>query len=110
MSRFHWDVAYHFSTSLASTVSIFDQNVWPLPKELDCLLTITTFRYHGRYLNWIRQKDDFKEVLIKDVNEKETELRNHPDFAAVYDEDKEALAEFRKSGELGELAVEDADT
>ena len=105
MSHFHWDVAYHFSTSLAS--KYFRSKC---VAGTQSLLTITTFRYHGRYLNWIRQKDDFKEVLIKDVNEKEAELRNHPEFADVYDEDKEALAELRKSGELGELALEDADT
>jgi hypothetical protein len=63
-----------------------------------------------RYLIWIRQNDEYKNVLARDLNEKEAELQNHPEFAEVYDEDKKALAEFRKAGDLGELVIDDADT
>lgn len=63
-----------------------------------------------RYLGWIRQNKISKDDLTRVVNENEVDLRNHPEYDEVYDQDKEALAEFRKNGDLGEFVVEDTDT
>lgn len=63
-----------------------------------------------RYLPWIRQNNEFKKVLIGDLNGKEADLRGHPDFGEVFNEDLESLAEFRRTGELGELLIEDGET
>lgn len=47
--------------------------------------------------------------MIQDVNQREANLRNHPNFDEVYDDDKAALEAFRKAGDLGAFFVEDHD-
>lgn len=48
--------------------------------------------------------------MTEDLNGKEAELRIHPEYSEVPDEDKEALTEFRKTGDLAEFVEEDGDT
>jgi vacuolar-type H+-ATPase subunit I/STV1 len=59
-----------------------------------------------RFLVWIRKNEKFKEALRVYLNEKEYALRNDSDFQEVIDEDLDALAEFRKVGDLGEFEDE----
>lgn len=61
----------------------------------------------SKYLSWIRKDKQLKENLAKYLNEHEAELRSHPDFADVYEADKKALEDFRKTGDLGEYYVEE---
>jgi hypothetical protein len=89
----------------------------PYPQQVSISIKISDaacFRFSllviGRYLIWIRQNKEFKDVLIRDFNAKEVELRKHPELHEVYDEDKEALAEFRRTGDLGEFVVKEGDT
>jgi len=63
-----------------------------------------------RYLPWIRKDDKLKENLAQCLNQHEATLRSHAEFEEVYDEDKKALEQFRKLGDLGQFVVEDEDT
>ena len=49
------------------------------------------------------------ELLRKYFNEKEVELRNHPDYLELGELDKKSLSVFRQSGNLGTFLVEDDD-
>lgn len=60
-----------------------------------------------RYLSWIRKDKQLKENLSKYLNALEADLRSHKDFAAIYEEDTKALADFRKIGDLGEYFVDE---
>lgn len=64
-------------------------------------------RILSKYLNWIRKDKDQVETLREDFNQKEAELRNHPDFVDVLAEDMKALSLFRQAGNLGTFLIED---
>lgn len=64
-------------------------------------------RILSKYLNWLRRDEECVKTIRLDLNKKEVELRNDPDFAEVYEEDLAALATFRGAGELGEFLPPD---
>jgi cohesin complex subunit SA-1/2 len=87
-------VRFAFSTNVSGS-----DEALPLGCRLPFLTVLS------KYLMWIRNNRDFKNVVIIDLNAKETELCYHPEFDDVYEEDLKALSDFRKVGEFGEFRV-----
>jgi hypothetical protein len=50
-----------------------------------------------KYANWIRRNKDQRNTLLEDLDERENELRNDPEFADVRQDDVQALEQFRKA-------------
>lgn len=61
----------------------------------------------SKYLPWVRRRPEDVENLRNFFNEKEAELRNHPEFGEVFSEDIQTMSQFRKLGNLGAFLVED---
>jgi hypothetical protein len=63
-----------------------------------------------RYLSHIKGDSDGRKRLLHDMNAREEELRQHPDFDQILDEDREALSAFRKAAGFKSIRVETQDT
>ena len=58
---------------------------------------------------WIKKDTDGRKLLSDFFGAQEAELRRHPEFDEILDEDKEALGYFREIGKLGNFVSEDDD-
>ena len=54
----------------------------------------------------IKSDSDGRKGLLIDINEREKELRQHPEFDQILDEDREALSVFRKTAGFKSIRVE----
>jgi cohesin complex subunit SA-1/2 len=64
-----------------------------------------------KYLTWIRSNKDARNNLMNELNQQEMELRSDPQYGEVFEEDLNALLDFRKVGELGDYPLNgDGDT
>ena len=69
-----------------------------------------TISFLHRYLVWVRKKNRQLSIIRAEFNQKEYEVRTHPDYDNVLESDIEAMALFRKAGNLGAYVVEDDTT
>lgn len=87
-------IRYAFSTAPEGT----DEEV-SLGDRLTFLLPLS------KYLNWIRRNKAAKDSAAADLNKRESELRNDPDYDQICDEDKAAIEAFRKAGDFGHFVA-----
>jgi hypothetical protein len=64
----------------------------------------------SRYLAFVKNTKVFKEGVPFVLNESEAKLRNHDEFEDVFDDDLEAISDFRNAGDFGSFVVEDPET
>lgn len=69
--------------------------------------TFLIYTSKHRYLSWTKRDRATKQFLREYLGQKEVELRHHPEFDDVLDEDKDALDLFRIAGNLGTFVDED---
>jgi len=63
----------------------------------------------SKYLNWVRKDKNAVEMIRADFNQREADLRNHPDVKDVMEDDLQSIVDFRKAANLGTFLVEDDD-
>ena len=63
-----------------------------------------------RYLVWIRKNNRQISIVRDDFNQKEDEVRSHPEYEEIVESDIEAMSLFRKVGNLGSYTVVEDDT
>ena len=51
----------------------------------------------GKYVSWIRRSSSFGDVVVHNVEEREEDLQDDPDYDQAHQDDLSALAAFRKT-------------
>ncbi|GAX23736.1 cohesin complex subunit SA-1/2 [Fistulifera solaris] len=73
-------------------------------------MRLAFLRIIAKYLSHIKGDSDGKKRLLHDLNAREEELRQHPDFDQILDEDREALSAFRKAAGFKSIRLDTQDT
>ena len=59
------------------------------------------FLQPARYANWVKKNSELKGVMRDVLGDRESELRSHPEFHEVHEDDLGALARFREALGIG---------